>query len=117
MKLKQWIDLLKRRIRKTAGSFIYYLNGGPSLPPPMTKEEEAECLRRIASGDGAAREKLIEHNLRLVVYIARKFENAPVPTEDLISIGTVGLIKAVKTFCPEKNIKLASSPQGVYSSR
>lgn len=91
---------------------LYYLNGPQTLPAPMSRAEEEDCMRRITAGDESAREPLIVHNLRLVVYIARKYENSGVPIEDLISIGTVGLIKAVNTFCPEKNIKLAT-----YASR
>jgi len=82
------------------------------LPPPLTKEEEEYLLERLPSGDAAVRSMLIERNLRLVVYIARKFENTGIPIEDLISIGTIGLIKAVNTFDPEKKIKLAT-----YASR
>ncbi len=91
---------------------IFYVNGPATLPPPLKKKEEEECLNRIASGDYSAREILITHNLRLVVYIAKKFENTGIGVEDLVSIGTIGLIKAVNTFCPEKNIKLAT-----YASR
>lgn len=82
------------------------------MPPPLKKKEEAEILERLCAGDKSAREDLIVHNLRLVVYIAKKFENTHVDVEDLISIGTIGLIKAVNTFCPERNIKLAT-----YASR
>ena len=91
---------------------IFYVNGPQTLPPPLEKEEEENCLERIRNGDISARETLITHNLRLVVYIAKKFENTGVGVEDLVSIGTIGLIKAVNTFCPEKNIKLAT-----YASR
>lgn len=91
---------------------VYYINGPETLPPPLTKNEENEIFDRITSGDEAARELLITHNLRLVVYIARKFENTGVGTEDLVSIGTIGLIKAVRTFSPTRNIKLAT-----YASR
>ncbi len=91
---------------------LYYLGAGDSLPPPLPPEEEAECLRLLAGGCEDAKTKLIEHNLRLVVYIARKFENTGVGIEDLISIGAIGLIKAVNSFRPEKNIKLAT-----YASR
>lgn len=89
-----------------------YVNGPQTLPPPLCREEEQAVFRRLLSGDAAARDVLIEHNLRLVVYIARKFENTGVGIEDLISIGTVGLIKAVQTFAPQKKIKLAT-----YASR
>ena len=88
------------------------LSGGGSFPRPLRPEEERDCLERAAAGDLTARNTLIEHNLRLVVYIARRFENTGVNLEDLISIGTIGLIKAVNTFRPDRNIKLAT-----YSSR
>ena len=93
---------------------IYYIGGSDPLPPPLTRQEEAELLQKLEQGerDGPARAKLIEHNLRLVVYIARRFENTGVGIEDLISIGTIGLIKAVETYQPAKNIKLAT-----YASR
>ena len=94
------------------GETCYYINGADVLPPPLTAEEEQLMLARMAEGEAPAKEKLITHNLRLVVYIARKFENSGVGLEDLISIGTIGLIKAVNTFCPDRNIKLAT-----YSSR
>ena len=87
-----------------------YIGGQEILPPPLAKDEEEELILKIAEED--AKSKLIEHNLRLVVYIARKFENTGVNVEDLISIGTIGLIKAINTFNPEKNIKLAT-----YASR
>lgn len=91
---------------------IYYIGGSEALPPPLTREEEEVLLVRLPSGDPAVRGMLIERNLRLVVYIARKFENTGINIEDLVSIGTIGLIKAVNTFDPEKNIKLAT-----YASR
>ncbi|MDT3493160.1 RNA polymerase sporulation sigma factor SigE [Bacillus toyonensis] len=91
---------------------IYYIGGSEALPPPLTKEEEEVLLNKLPKGDQAARSLLIERNLRLVVYIARKFENTGINIEDLISIGTIGLIKAVNTFNPEKKIKLAT-----YASR
>lgn len=91
---------------------IYYIGGSEALPPPLMKEEEADLLVKLAKGDQAARSTIIERNLRLVVYIARKFENTKINIEDLISIGTIGLIKAVNTFNPEKKIKLAT-----YASR
>ncbi|WP_102027307.1 RNA polymerase sporulation sigma factor SigE [Salirhabdus sp. Marseille-P4669] len=91
---------------------IYYIGGNEALPPPLSKEEEEELLKKLPNGDAAARSILIERNLRLVVYIARKFENTGINIEDLISIGTIGLIKAVNTFNPEKKIKLAT-----YASR
>ncbi len=91
---------------------VFYINGSETLPPPLSKEEEIEVMKRIINGDENAREPLIVHNLRLVVYIAKKFESPSAGAEDLISIGTIGLIKAVNTFSPEKNIKLAT-----YASR
>lgn len=94
------------------GESIHYINGADVLPPPLSAEEERVVLDRLTAGDERAREVLITRNLRLVVYIARKFESSGVGIEDLISIGTIGLMKAVRTFCPERNIKLAT-----YSSR
>lgn len=91
---------------------IFYIGGSDVLPPPLRQEEEQQLLQRLDQGDEAAKQKLIEHNLRLVVYIARRFENTGINLEDLISIGTIGLIKAVGTFKTDKNIKLAT-----YSSR
>ena len=91
---------------------IYYIGGSEALPPPLTREEEEVLLKKLTKGDEAARSMLIERNLRLVVYIARKFENTGIHIEDLISIGTIGLIKAVNTFNPERKIKLAT-----YASR
>ncbi len=91
---------------------IYYIGGSEALPPPLTRDEEAHLLKKLSSGDKAVRAMLIERNLRLVVYIARKFENTGIHIEDLISIGAIGLIKAVNTFDPEKKIKLAT-----YASR
>lgn len=91
---------------------IYYIGGSAALPPPLSKEEEQEVLERLAKGSKEAKEVLIERNLRLVVYIARKFENTGINIEDLISIGTIGLIKGVNTFDTERKIKLAT-----YASR
>ena len=88
------------------------INGSDTFPPPLSKEEEQAVFARLHQGDTAARETLIVHNLRLVVYIAKKFESSGLGLEDLISIGTIGLIKAVETFCPDKKIKLAT-----YASR
>lgn len=106
-----WRQLLYRLLRRQAEG-VHYINGADTLPSPLTAEEEAAVFARMEAGDPAARDVLITHNLRLVVYIARKFENSGVGIEDLISIGTIGLIKAVNTFCPSRNIKLAT-----YSSR
>lgn len=91
---------------------IYYIGGSETLPPPLSNEEEVFLLKKLKDDKCTVRSILIERNLRLVVYIARKFENTGVGVEDLISIGTIGLIKAVNTFNPEKNIKLAT-----YASR
>ncbi|WP_423202457.1 RNA polymerase sporulation sigma factor SigE [Intestinimonas timonensis] len=91
---------------------IMYIGGSDTLPAPLDREEEADVLLRLERGEEGAREILIEHNLRLVAYIARRFENTGINIEDLISIGTIGLIKAVGTYKPAKNIKLAT-----YASR
>lgn len=91
---------------------IYYINGPQKLPPPLSREEEEQIFSLLTKGDKAAAEKLIVHNLRLVVYIAKKFENTGIGIDDLTSIGTMGLIKAVNSFSPEKNIKFAT-----YASR
>ena len=91
---------------------VYYIGGSDTLPPPFPREKEAELIARLDAGDAAVRQELIEHNLRLVVYIARRFENTGVGIEDLISIGTIGLIKAINTYRSDKNIKLAT-----YASR
>lgn len=91
---------------------LYYVGTSEVLPPPLTSEEELSLLERLSAGDMAVKGTLIERNLRLVVYIARKFDNTGVHIEDLVSIGTIGLIKAVNTFDPEKKIKLAT-----YASR
>ena len=92
-------------------SGVHYINGADVLPPPLSPSEEQEAIGLLASDEGK-RALLIEHNLRLVVFIAKKFESSGVGIEDLISIGTLGLMKAVSSFCPEKNIKLAT-----YASR
>lgn len=104
--------LLKIKMLFMSENEVFYINGSDTLPPPLSKAEEAQIMQQISEGDEGAREPLIVHNLRLVVYIARKFETPSAGTEDLISIGTIGLIKAVNTFSPEKNIKLAT-----YASR
>ena len=99
-------------IKKANGTDgIFYINSPDKLPPPLSKDQESEAISKIKS-DESARITLIEHNLRLVVYIAKKFENTCTSLEDLISIGTIGLIKAINTFNAEKNIKLAT-----YASR
>ena len=98
-------------VRMRRGS-VCYIGGCDMLPAPLSREEEQESMRQMRAGDQAARARLIEHNLRLVVYIARRFDNTGIGIEDMISIGTIGLIKAVGSFNPEKNIKLAT-----YASR
>ena len=103
-KIRNWF------IRRRKG--IYYINGPETLPPPLTHTEEEAIFARLEQHDEWAKQQLIVHNLRLVVYIARKFESTGINVEDLISIGTIGLIKAVNTFCPQKKIKLAT-----YASR
>lgn len=104
--------ILRKLLRKEEGCGIYYINGADSLPPPLTKEEEETAFGLLKTDFAKGRDMLIIHNLRLVVYIAKKFEATAVGIEDLISIGTIGLIKAVNTFSPDKNIKLAT-----YASR
>ncbi len=108
-KIKNIISSIKRRIFEIE---VDYINGPDTLPAPLSVEKEQDCLIKLECGDKDAREELIVHNLRLVVYIAKKFENTGIPIEDLISIGTLGLIKAVNTFRISKNIKLAT-----YASR
>lgn len=97
---------------KSGTDSVFYINGSETLPPPLNKEEEEETFKMLDSNKHEAKERLIVHNLRLVVYIAKKFESTGICIEDLVSIGTIGLIKAVNTFCPSKNIKLAT-----YASR
>ncbi len=99
-------------LKKLHPSSLYYINGSDSLPAPLTAEQEEDTFELMRVNNDKAREMLIVHNLRLVVYIAKKFESTGIGIEDLISIGTIGLIKAVNTFCPDKNIKLAT-----YASR
>lgn len=113
MKLIKLLEKIKRAIKSLDGceNSLEYITSGEGLPHPLEPQEEAEALSKLKS-DPSIRTLLIEHNLRLVVYIARKFDNTGVDVEDLISIGTVGLIKAVNSFDPEKNIKLAT-----YASR
>ena len=120
----KFIDLVKNSINTICAKYlnekeeieylpIFYIAGSQTLPPPLPPEEEAEFIEKLADEDNLeARQILVERNLRLVVYIARKFENTGVAIEDLISVGTIGLIKAVNTFNPEKKIKLAT-----YASR
>lgn len=94
------------------GGEVHYINGSETLPAPLSKAQEEETFKLLEIDGEQARKLLITHNLRLVVYIAKKFESTGIGIEDLVSIGTIGLIKAVKTFCPSKNIKLAT-----YASR
>ncbi|NLZ44029.1 MAG: sigma-70 family RNA polymerase sigma factor, partial [Clostridia bacterium] len=121
MRKKAWVRLrlfcqlwLVKLLQKTGlyPKAVFYIGGSEALPPPLTMEEENYLLEKLRTGDRTVRGLLIERNLRLVVYIARKFENTGIGIEDLISIGTIGLIKAVNTFNPEKKIKLAT-----YASR
>lgn len=110
-------NTLKRRflkwyIRKRLPGYIHYIGSTEVLPPPLKEGEEMQLIAKLDHGDTTVKSILIEHNLRLVVYIAKKFENTGINIEDLVSIGTIGLIKAVNTFEPKKNIKLAT-----YASR
>lgn len=107
------IEITIKKILAFAGrDEIHYINGPQTLPPPLNKEEEAKLIGELKCGSKEAKETLIERNLRLVVYIAKKFESTGICVDDLISIGTIGLIKSINTFKPDKNIKLAT-----YSSR
>lgn len=103
IRLRLLAERVRKAVRRRSGD-LFYIGGSDILPPPLDKEEERRLLEEYAAGSSEARNLLIERNLRLVVYIAKKFENAGVNVEDLISIGTIGLIKAVNTFKPEKNI-------------
>jgi len=104
-------DAISRAVNRQPRG-VYYINGSATLPPPLSPEEEHAVIEQLETDPEAARQQLIEHNLRLVVYIAKKFENTGAGIEDLISIGTIGLIKAINTFRADKNIKLAT-----YASR
>jgi len=108
------IEMILRTLTKWGliGETVHYIHGPEMLPPPLSRERETEIFLRLEQDDDEARRILITHNLRLVVYIARKFESTGYGVEDLISIGTIGLIKAVNTFCPSRGIKLAT-----YASR
>lgn len=112
--LKNWGLKIKLYLKQKLSGWreIYYVGSSEALPPPLSSDEEGVLLERLEMGDPAVRDVLIERNLRLVVYIARKFENTGIGIEDLVSIGTIGLIKAVNTFDPQKKIKLAT-----YASR
>ena len=112
IKLKEGLSALLARLGLVLPGKIMYIGGSDTLPAPLKREEESALIARLGEGDTAARNLLIEHNLRLVAYIARRFENTGIYIEDLISIGTIGLIKAVGTYQPEKAIKLAT-----YASR
>ncbi len=111
-KIEMIFNKLSEQLLTVIADELYYINGSETLPPPLSPEREQFLTAKLESNDPSVKNELIEHNLRLVVYIAKKFENTGVNIEDLISIGTIGLIKSVNTFCPEKNIKLAT-----YSSR
>lgn len=113
--MKSVFDIIRKwyvKLLNIGKGELYYINSPQMLPPPLSKEEEQELIEQLQQGSLESRDKLVEHNLRLVVYIAKKFENSGVNIEDLISIGTIGLIKAVNTFKADKNIKLAT-----YASR
>ncbi len=117
MKLRLWmlgwpIQCLLAKFGFAVPGKIMYIGGSDTLPTPLTREEEADLIARLERGDASVKNQLIERNLRLVVYIARRFENTGINIEDLISIGTIGLIKAVDTYNPAKSIKLAT-----YSSK
>jgi RNA polymerase sporulation-specific sigma factor len=114
LKLLFWIKYVRflRKLKIYRGFPIHYIGGSEALPPPLTNDEESYLLHKLEQRDLGVKTILIERNLRLVVYIARKFENTGVGVEDLVSIGTIGLIKAINTFNPSKNIKLAT-----YASR
>ena len=108
--IKRIIALIKKVLRKH--NYVFYLGSTDMLPPPLSKEEEIMYVERSMQGDEAARNILIEHNLRLVVFLSKKYENTKIDLEDLVSIGTIGLIKGVNTYKLDKNIKLAT-----YASR
>lgn len=115
-RIKQILRLIMRFLQ---GNFfedvekaVYYICGSESLPQPLSTEEEEICIKEMNEGNSVAKDKLIEHNLRLVVFIAKKFASSDIPMDDLISVGAVGLIKAVRTYKFDKNIKLAT-----YASR
>ncbi|PHS36472.1 MAG: RNA polymerase sporulation sigma factor SigE [Alkaliphilus sp.] len=110
--IKYYVTKILLFLKITKREKIFYIGGSEALPPPLSREEEVTLLAKLGKEENSVRSTLIERNLRLVVYIARKFENTGVNVEDLISIGTIGLIKAVNTFKPDRNIKLAT-----YASR
>ena len=108
--MKRLINLILKVLRRK--NYLFYLGSTDILPPPLDKEEEIRLVKKSQDGDMEARNKLIEHNLRLVVFLAKKYENTKIDLEDLVSIGTIGLIKGVNTYKLDKNIKLAT-----YASR
>ena len=111
--MMRFLNYIKKIFYKIFKRPVHYINGPETLPAPLSKEEENEIMEKILQGaPPSVRQPLITHNLRLVVYIAKKFDSSGVCIEDLISIGSIGLIKAVNTFCPSRNIKLAT-----YASR
>ncbi|MCI6266729.1 MAG: RNA polymerase sporulation sigma factor SigK [Erysipelotrichaceae bacterium] len=110
MMMKRIIELIRKVLRRH--NYVFYLGSTDMLPPPLSKDEEIMYVERSMKGDEEARNILIEHNLRLVVFLAKKYENTKLDLEDLVSIGTIGLIKGVNTYKLDKNIKLAT-----YASR
>lgn len=111
-KMKELYETIRTLFHVLSGNEIFYIGGAETLPPPLSIEEESKMLEQLAQHQEEAKKVLVERNLRLVVYIAKKFENSGVNIEDLISIGTIGLMKAINTFDVHKNIKLAT-----YASR
>lgn len=111
MKLIQILSALLQRM-SLSDRVVHYLCGTEALPTPLTPEQEADALKRFAEGDKEAKDTLVEHNLRLVVFLSKKYETAGIDMEDIVSVGTIGLIKAINSFKPEKQIKLAT-----YASR
>ena len=112
LQIRLWVRQALARLGLSPTEPVHYIGGSDTLPPPLPAEEEREAIALMCAGDERAKQTLIEHNLRLVVYLARRFENTGINLEDLISIGTIGLIKAISTFRSDKNIKLAT-----YASR
>ena len=106
------VSFIKKILEKIRCRYVFYVGGSDTLPPPLDKDEERRAIEMLSAGDEKARARLIEHNLRLVVYIAQKFENTGINIEELVSIGTIGLIKAINSYDMGKNIKLAT-----YASR
>lgn len=112
MKIFEFLGRLFKKIFAKEDNVLYYITGEGTLPSPLSEDEEKQAILKLKNGDNGIRQLLIVHNLRLVVYIAKKFDNTGLDSDDLISVGTIGLIKAVNSFDPEKNIKLAT-----YASR